>query len=160
VMNGMLWAVVGAGIGVLAPFLILFWRRRAADAGDSLPTAVAPRRRAATPSAPAKAHGPAKPSGGVKRKLALKFHGVSLRPGPHACQAVQALAGQRFLPQEAPAMPLATCDQQKCQCAFSHHRDRRDQDDRRSGWGTFGGFMPTVPGGNRRGKSRDRRGTA
>ena len=94
---------------------------------------------------------------GLNRKQTRKFHGVSVKPGLHACKAVQELVGQRFLPDEAPAMPLAACDQAKCQCAYSHHGDRRDREDRRSGWGTFGGFAPSIPGGNRRAKSLDRR---
>ena len=147
-MSGILWAVLGAGIGLLAPVLFLLWRRGVAEAGHPPP---APRR--APPPAPS----PVRPSGGVKRKLALKFHGVSLKPGPNACKAVQALAGQRFLPEEVPSMPLSACDQQKCQCAFSHHGDRRDPEDRRSGWGTFGGFAPTLAEGNRRKKKRERR---
>lgn len=156
-MNGILWAVIGTSIGILAPVIFVLWRRRLREAADTLPTAAAPRR-AATP-APARPQVPAQipVSGGLKRRLARRFHGISLKAGPHPCQTVQGLSGQRFLPEEAPALPLAGCDQKKCQCAYSHHGDRRDEEDRRSGWGTFGGFTPTVPGGNRRAKARERR---
>ena len=157
-MHGILWAVIGTSIGLLGPLLVMAWRRRAATPLPPRAAGKAPGRPATR--SPAQSQVQTRPAGGMKRKLALKFHGVSLKPGPQACQAVQALAGQRFLPAEAPAMPLAACDQQKCQCAFTHHRDRRDQDDRRSGWGTFGGFAPTLAEGNRRGKSRDRRSRA
>ena len=166
-MNGILWAVLGTLAGLLAPVLYRHWRRQLNEAADSPPTALAPARRAVsavaiTGAIPGASAGPklAQPSasGNLKRRLARRFHGISLRSGPHGCQAVHDLKGQRFLADEAPALPLPGCGQQKCQCAYSHHVDRREQDDRRSGWGTFGGFTPTVPGGNRRGKSRERRG--
>lgn len=166
-MNGILWASVGAAIGLLAPFLFRAWQRRAAESADSPPTAaVLPNRQApdragppARPSVQVKttAKSAAKAPTGLNRKQSRKFHGVSVKPGLHACKAAQSLVGQRFLPDEAPAMPLAGCDQTRCQCAYSHHGDRRDREDRRSGWGTFGGFTPSIPGGNRRAKSPDRR---
>ena len=165
-MNGILWAVLGTLLGLLAPLLYRFWRRQADEAADSPATALAPARRAASTAAipgaingagpgPKLAHPSA--AGSLKRRLARRFHGISLRSGPHGCQAVHDLKGQRFLADEAPVLPLPGCGQEKCQCAYSHHVDRREQEDRRSGWGTFGGFTPTVPGGNRRGKARERR---
>ena len=157
VMTAMLLGVLGTAIGLGAPYLFKLWQQAAADRADSPPTAVDPRtplvRRDSLPAAQGQSLGPA----GLNRKLLRKFHGVSVKPGPHACPAVLELAGQRFLPAEAPAVPLKACDVQKCQCAYSHHGDRRDQEDRRSGWGTYGGFVPSVPGGNRRGKARERR---
>ena len=156
-MTAMLWGVLGAAIGLGAPYLFKLWQQAAANRADSPPTAVAPRtplvRRDSLPAAQGQSEGPA----GLNRKLLRKFHGVSVKPGQHACAAVQALAGQRFLPAEVPAVPLKACDVQKCQCAFSHHGDRRDQEDRRSGWGGYGGFVPSIPGGNRRAKARERR---
>lgn len=160
-MNGILWGSLGTVVGILAPLLFRLWQRSLTGSEDTLPTARAPR--LGSKPAPGKApmparHQPApKSPTGLNRKLTRKFHGVSVKPGLHACKAVQELVGQRFLPHEAPAMPLAACDQQKCQCGYGHHGDRRDQEDRRSGWGTFGGFTPSVPGGNRRGKGRERR---
>jgi len=153
-MSGILWTVLGVGIGFLTPVLFLRWRRGAAA---SLHSRTSVPNRAQVPT---QTKTQARPSGGVKRRLALKFHGVSLKPGLDACTAVQRLAGQRFLPAEAPAMPVSGCDQQKCQCAYTHHGDRREQGDRRSGWGAFGGFSPKLPGANRRGKDRDRRSPA
>jgi len=101
----------------------------------------------------------ASPGGGIRKAIARRFHGVSVRPALVCCTAVQALAGQRFLSDEAPALPLPGCDQASCQCAYAHHRDRRDGEDRRVGWGSFDGFTPAIPGGNRRnaGKAADRR---
>lgn len=159
-MDGILWASLGAAIGMAAPLLFRLWQRSAADRADTPPTATAayPRLRGPAETQTRPATGTTPPAG-LNRKQTRKFHGISVKPGPHACQAVQALVGRRFLPDEAPAMPLATCDRSKCQCAYSHHGDRRDREDRRSGWGTFGGFTPSIPGGNRRAKSMDRRAT-
>ncbi len=60
-----------------------------------------------------------------------RFHGVSIRPSSGACRDVQALAEKRFLPNEAPALPLANCDVAYCGCRYEHHQDRRAQIDRR-----------------------------
>lgn len=157
-MSGIWWASLGTAIGLGGPLLYHFlWQRGAADRGDPLPTAPRETTRASPLARPSARTPIAKAPAGLNRKQTRKFHGVSVKPGPHACPAAQQLAGQRFLPHEAPAMPLAGCDQAKCQCAYSHHGDRRDREDRRSGWGTFGGFTPSIPGGNRRAKSPDRR---
>lgn len=161
-MSGIWWASLGTVIGLGGPLLYHFlWQRGAADRADPQPTAPRETTRVRAP-APPSARNPAakskpKPPAGLNLKQTRKFHGVSVKPGLHACAAAQQLVGQRFLPHEAPAMPLAACDQAKCQCAYSHHGDRRDREDRRSGWGTFGGFTPSIPGGNRRAKSLDRR---
>lgn len=159
-MNGIFWASLGAVIGILAPLLYRLWQRGVASSADSLPRA-APLRAAPRPG-PGVGHAtrqPAAPAAasGLNRRQARKFHGVSVKPCLYACKAAQELAGQRFLPDEAPAIPLPGCDEAKCRCAYSHHGDRRDRENRRSGWGTFGGFAPSIPGGNRRAKSRDRR---
>lgn len=60
-----------------------------------------------------------------------RFHGVSIRPTSGACRDVQAIADKRFLPNEAPALPLANCDVAYCGCRYEHHQDRRAQIDRR-----------------------------
>lgn len=156
-MSGICWASLGAAVGLGAPLLFRLWQRSAADRAETLPTATRGPARARTPGqAPARQSAPRAPAG-LNRRQTRKFHGVSVKPGLQACKAAQELVGQRFLPDETPAMPLAACDQAKCQCAYSHHGDRRDREDRRSGWGTFGGFTPSIPGGNRRARNPDRR---
>lgn len=153
-MSGILWACLGTAIGLLAAFLIRAWAGRTGEAGGTPRSAARQHPKAArirTPVPP-----PVRSPTGINRKQTRKFHGVSVRPGLQSCNAVQALGGQRFLPDEAPAMPLAGCDQARCQCSYAHHGDRRDQGERRSGWGSFGGFAPSIPGGNRRGKDQDR----
>ena len=156
-MNAMLWGVLGAAIGLAAPYFFRLWQQFAADRADTPPTATAPRAPAVHGDSPPAAAGQFPAPAGRNRKLSRKFHGVSVKPGAHACAAVRALASQRFLPEEVPAVPLRACDAQKCQCAYGHHGDRRNAEDRRFGWGTFGGFVPSIPGGNRRGKARERR---
>lgn len=41
------------------------------------------------------------------------------------CDAVQLLKGRRFLGNEAPSLPLAECDAERCHCRYVHHVDRR-----------------------------------
>lgn len=41
------------------------------------------------------------------------------------CEAVQAFKGQRFLGDEAPALPLENCTASHCHCRYAHHVDRR-----------------------------------
>lgn len=139
-MNSLLWASLGAVFGLLIALYLRNRRRKGVLARD-------------------RSRGTYPPSGKPLNKARKGgFHGVSVKPGLHACKAVQALAGQRFLPQETPAMPLPGCDQVECRCSYAHHGDRRDPEDRRTGWGSFGGFTPSVPGGNRRRTRKDRRG--
>ena len=144
-MNGILWAVLGAAIGLLLPFLFLRWRQRLADE----PAAFAP--------VPARPEPRSESPADARRTPPHGFHGISLKPCANACDAVQAIVGQRFLSSEAPALPLAGCDRQLCKCTYGHFSDRRDKEDRRTGWGTFGGFAPTLSEGNRRDKGQDRR---
>lgn len=144
-MSTMTWALLGAILGLLLPWCALRLWPRAQAASRPGPTG----REATAPRG----------TGTIRQALARRFHGVTVRPGLVCCQAAQALTGRRFLSQEAPALPLPGCDQKTCQCAYSHFRDRRDGEDRRAGWGSFGGFNLAIPGGNRRGNSRiDRRG--
>lgn len=42
-----------------------------------------------------------------------------------SCDAVRAIAGQRFLAEEAPRLPLTDCDRSDCDCKYLHYTDRR-----------------------------------
>jgi len=53
------------------------------------------------------------------------FHAVSIEPAEGCCAAVEAIRVQRFLSEEAPALPLAECASSDCQCRYVHHADRR-----------------------------------
>ncbi len=154
-MSNLLWTILGVAVGILGALLLLRIRQSRNDALDEAdyPPAAAAMPRSGQPS-PAR---PAAPVTGLKAAMARRFHGITLKPGPKACDAVQAFAGKRFLPQEAPQTPVPGCDQATCQCGYAHHSDRRDEEDRRTGWGSFGGFTPSIPEGNRREKRPDRR---
>jgi hypothetical protein len=82
-----------------------------------------------------------------------RFGAVEIRFRAGACEAACALEGQRFLANEAPALPLPKCTAAKCSCAFVKHTDRRS-DDRRFEHGGLGASM--FQSANRRAK-RDRR---
>jgi hypothetical protein len=48
--------------------------------------------------------------------------------GHSACPQVKDLSGQRFLSNEAPALPLPDCVMKpQCKCRFRHHSDRRSE---------------------------------
>lgn len=64
---------------------------------------------------------------GKKRTPAGKFHAVTIELDPHACPAICKYDGETLLSKDAPALPLAECDQASCQCRFVHHEDRRHQ---------------------------------
>lgn len=69
-----------------------------------------------------------------------RYHAVSLKFPPSACDAAKAMEGERYLSAEAPNIPLPECDAATCKCRYVHHKDRRGRDDRRNPWGPgFGG---------------------
>lgn len=143
-MNGYIWVALGAIVGVVMPFIVLRWRRPLAEATGTPP--VHAESGQASTAAPAARR---KPPGG--------FHGITVKPCLDACQAAQALAGQRFLSREAPALPLPDCDQARCDCTYGHYSDRRDQGDRRSGWNRLDGFAQSFAKDDRRATQDDRR---
>lgn len=53
------------------------------------------------------------------------FHAVSIDPAPGSCAVAHSLHSQRFLSEEAPALPLANCNADQCQCRYMHYPDRR-----------------------------------
>ena len=57
--------------------------------------------------------------------VADPFHAVSIHPAKEGCPAVESLKLQRFLSEEAPALPLAECGAVDCACKYVHHADRR-----------------------------------
>jgi hypothetical protein len=144
-MNAYLWASLGAITGLLLSLRYLRRRQNVTDAAGQLDDAPAGRVPRPAPSPVAKARS----RGG--------FQGVTVKPCLDACDAVQAIVGTRYLSREAPALPLAGCDQQRCDCTYRHFSDRRQRGNRRSGWDTFGGFSQTLANGERRDQESDRR---
>jgi hypothetical protein len=83
------------------------------------------------------------------------WHAVTIVTPGHACDAANALKGQRFLSRKAPRLPLETCPSPEfCRCTYRHHADRRTGPRRASDRGE----LRTVPIGERR-SNRGRRAT-
>jgi len=59
------------------------------------------------------------------------YHAVSIKAGASCRQTALRYGLHRYLAQEAPSIPLPTCDTKNCRCRYLHHEDRRDEDDRR-----------------------------
>ncbi|MFU8764261.1 MAG: hypothetical protein ACNA7T_07060 [Haliea sp.] len=61
-----------------------------------------------------------------------QWRAVSIAACSSACAAVLDVEGKRFLPGEAPQIPLPGCNSRDCKCTYQHHEDRRDPEhDRR-----------------------------
>ncbi len=54
-----------------------------------------------------------------------RFPAVSIRTFRQGCPAAEAIKGKRFLPEEAPPLPLPECTWARCNCRYAHHVDRR-----------------------------------
>ena len=96
-------------------------------------------------------HPPAARVRDLKRPLD-NYHCVELRHRSDACDVVKRIGAKRFLPGEAPEIPLPGCDAAKCSCRYVHHADRRHADRRNP----VAYHPPASAGGDRRTK-RDRR---
>ena len=69
---------------------------------------------------------PANPAGtDLEESSGSRYPAVSVRTSRNGCPAAEALRGQRFLPEEAPPLPLPGCTWARCNCKYSHHVDRR-----------------------------------
>ena len=77
---------------------------------------------------------------------------VELRYRSDACDAVKRIGAERFLPGEAPEIPVPGCEGAKCSCRYVHRDDRRHSDRRNP----VAYRPPASAGGDRRTK-RDRR---
>jgi hypothetical protein len=94
----------------------------------------------------------AKDSKGTDRR----WHAVSVKPGPNACNAAVSGKNRRWLSREAPLLPLPGCTRpDTCQCTYNHHDDRRAGTRRAHDLDAFA-QSPRVA--NERRKGRNRRG--
>ena len=84
----------------------------------------------------------------------VKYHCIEVRSDDGACEAVKRLAIFRFLPDEAPRLPVPGCDAKECACRYRHYDDRR-QEIRRHPYGQMN-RLPPAESGERRTRS-DRR---
>lgn len=80
------------------------------------------------------------------------YHSVAISNCNNPCEAVQRLKDNRFLPAEAPVLPLQGCTAQSCQCRYVHYDDRRE-DDRRNPYGRYSSAPPAFIEQDRRNKS-------
>lgn len=81
---------------------------------------------------------------------------VAIKCGAKSCATARDLEGQRFLPHEAPLLPLPNCDCAACRCSYARFDDRRD-DQRRRPHAMGRGFADA--GGRERRGDMDRRRT-
>jgi hypothetical protein len=84
------------------------------------------------------------------------FRCVELRYTGDACDAVKRIGAQRFLPGEAPGIPVPGCDRARCSCRYAHHEDRRD-DDRRHPFAEKASQPPPSVGAERRSRKERRK---
>ena len=70
-------------------------------------------------------------SNGRPVRVRKPYAAVKVRSGLDACQAAIEIRDRVLLAGEAPALPLAECDAQQCDCRYVHYDDRR-RGDRRS----------------------------
>lgn len=81
---------------------------------------------------------------------------VAIARAAKSCTAASDLEGRRFLPAEAPLLPLPGCDAAACQCRYARFDDRRD-DDRRRPHALERGFASAIGAIERRGEIDRRR---
>ena len=74
-------------------------------------------------------------------RAAQRFAAVEIRRRSGACAAAHALDGERFLANQAPALPLSGCTKARCDCTFAKLSDRR-ADERR--WGDHEGLSAAM----------------
>ena len=55
-----------------------------------------------------------------------RWHAVSIVGGPDSCPASLELRAKRYLPHDAPRLPMPACTcPLKCKCVYRHYADRR-----------------------------------
>lgn len=55
-----------------------------------------------------------------------KYRGVQVKVDTkNCCEAVRSIAGDRFLSNDVPKLPLESCDVHNCQCTYKLYDDRR-----------------------------------
>jgi hypothetical protein len=67
------------------------------------------------------------------------WHAVSVVPSEGACAKARGLSRRRFLSNDAPPLPLESCDARICRCHYRHHEDRRRLLRRAADGGSMGG---------------------
>ena len=70
-------------------------------------------------------------TGGKTRGADNPYRAVSIKCGKGACKSAKSVEGKRFLLGRISGLPLPECSASVCNCKFSHHEDRRIDDDSR-----------------------------
>lgn len=71
-----------------------------------------------------------------------------------ACDAVRGLAGNRFLLDEVPHIPVADCTSRKCTCTYLRHNDRRNKyEERRAEFSALTNAYAATGNSERRGSA-------
>lgn len=119
-MSNLELIVIGAVVSVAIAALAIYFRSRSTRArcGERYP--------AADELAPVHV------TRNTPRKRQKHFYGVSVKPGDNCCDAVKAIARERYLQGEAPKLPLPDCDRDDCRCVMRPEDDRRTPIDRRN----------------------------
>jgi len=112
-MNSWWLFLVGLPVGIAAAWLLV---RRKTIGGI-----------VASPLASRKA-GPVVVTRNEPRQHTPHYFGAFVQVGVNPCDAVKAIADQRYLADEAPRFPLPGCNRDDCRCMM------RPQDDRRAGY--------------------------
>ena len=73
-----------------------------------------------------------------------RWRSVKIRPGLMSCKRVSTIAGQIFLSENAPSLPLENCTEEDCRCHYIFLEDRRSGADRRIELGRWSEFMPSY----------------
>lgn len=77
-----------------------------------------------------------------------KYHCVAVHGGNLACDSAKRLETIRFLPDEAPGLPVPGCNAQTCTCIYVHYDNRR-QEYRRNPCGQWASVPPAITGERR-----------
>lgn len=59
------------------------------------------------------------------------FHGVTIHPCSHACEAVKELQDTVIMANNFSGLPVVGCNKKECHCTFIHIEDRRCSNDDR-----------------------------
>jgi len=69
------------------------------------------------------------------------YYGAYVQVGINPCDAVKAIADERYLSEDAPHFPLPGCDSDECRCMVKPQGDRRAGYDRRGdSFSAYGNF--------------------
>ena len=124
------WWLLGIGLLIGAIAVAVLMRRNPAE---DVVTSV---RRPAS-------KGPIKVKRNTPSRRGHHFYGAAVHIGKNPCDAVRAIADQRFLADEAPRFPLPGCDRAECRCFVQPQNDRRAGFDRRGdSFSAYGNFKP------------------